>query len=213
MERILRYPFTMIGSDGEVPVFGQAAPHPRSYGTFARVLGRYVREKHIITLEDAVARMTGADRARLQLFDRGLLRPGMKADMAIFDPAAVADKATFEQPHQYAEGVLHVIVNGQAGAAGRQNDAGAAGPGALRSGQTIARSYSALNSKVSVLVRTTTRPGPSCFPSLKKILRRQWIPRAPASSAPARLQRPPPPLSAWRMRRTPVPPAAAARIR
>ena len=113
VERILRYPFTMIGSDGEVPVFGQAAPHPRSYGTFARVLGRYVREKHILTLEDAVHRMTGVTAARLQLFDRGLLRPGMKADLAIFDPAAVTDKATFEQPHQYAEGFVHVIVNGK----------------------------------------------------------------------------------------------------
>jgi dihydroorotase/N-acyl-D-amino-acid deacylase len=114
VERILRYPFTMIGSDGEVPVFGQAAPHPRSYGTFARVLGRDVREKHTITLEDAIHRMTGLTAARLKLFDRGLLRPGMKADLAIFDPAAIADKATFEMPHQYAEGVRHVIVNGKA---------------------------------------------------------------------------------------------------
>jgi dihydroorotase/N-acyl-D-amino-acid deacylase len=113
VERILRYPFTMIGSDGEVPVFGEAAPHPRSYGTFARVLGRYVREKHIITLEDAVHRMTGITAARLKLFDRGLLRPGMKADLAIFDPETVADQATFEKPHQYATGVRHVIVNGK----------------------------------------------------------------------------------------------------
>ena len=67
IERIMRYPFTMVGSDGEVPVFGQAAPHPRSYGTFARVLGVYVREKHIITLEDAVHRMSGVTAARLKL--------------------------------------------------------------------------------------------------------------------------------------------------
>jgi len=113
VERILRYPFTMIGSDGEVPVFGKAAPHPRSYGTFARVLGRYVREKHTLTLEDAIHRMTGLTATRLRLFDRGLLRPGMKADVAIFDPAAIADKATFDQPHQYAEGVVDVIVNGK----------------------------------------------------------------------------------------------------
>ena len=113
VERILRYPFTMIGSDGEIPVFGLAAPHPRSYGTFARVLGRYVREKHTITLEDAVHRMTGLTATRLKLFDRGLLRPGMKADVTIFDPAAIADKATFEQPHQYAVGVADVIVNGK----------------------------------------------------------------------------------------------------
>jgi dihydroorotase/N-acyl-D-amino-acid deacylase len=113
VERILRYPFTMIGSDGEITVFGQAAPHPRSYGTFARVLGRYVRERHTITLEDAVHRMTGITSARLKIFDRGLLRPGMKADITIFDPATIADKATFEKPHQYAEGVKDVIVNGQ----------------------------------------------------------------------------------------------------
>ena len=113
VERILRYPFTMVGSDGEVPVFGQAAPHPRSYGTFARVLGRYVREKRILTLEDAVHRMSGVTAARLKLFDRGLLRPGMKADVAIFDPATIADQATFEQPHQYAVGMAHVIVNGK----------------------------------------------------------------------------------------------------
>jgi dihydroorotase/N-acyl-D-amino-acid deacylase len=113
VERILRYPFTMIGSDGEVPVFGQAAPHPRSYGTFARVLGYYVREKQTITLEDAVHRMTGLTAARLKLFDRGLLRPGMKADLAIFDARTIADRATFERPHQYAEGVRDVIVNGK----------------------------------------------------------------------------------------------------
>jgi N-acyl-D-amino-acid deacylase len=113
VERILRYPFTMIGSDGEVPVFGQAAPHPRSYGTFARVLGLYVREKHVITLEDAVHRMTGITAARLQLFDRGVLRPGMKADLAIFDPQKIADTATFEKPHQYAVGVRDVVVNGK----------------------------------------------------------------------------------------------------
>ena len=113
VERILRYPFTMIGSDGEVPVFGQAAPHPRSYGTFARVLGRYVREKHTLTLEDAVHRMTGITATRLKLYDRGLLRPGMKADVSLFDPSTIADKATFDEPHQYAVGMVDVIVNGR----------------------------------------------------------------------------------------------------
>ena len=112
-ENILRYPFTMIGSDGEVPHFGVGAPHPRSYGTFARVLGRYVRERHTLTLEDAVHRMTGLPSARFKVFDRGLLRPGMKADVVIFDPATVADKATFENPHQYAVGFRDVIVNGK----------------------------------------------------------------------------------------------------
>jgi N-acyl-D-amino-acid deacylase len=111
--RILKYPGTMIASDGEVPIFGRANPHPRSYGTFARVLGVYVREQHVITLEDAVRKMSGFPAARLGLLDRGVLRPGMKADIAVFDAATVHDTATYEKPHQYAEGFSHVIVNGQ----------------------------------------------------------------------------------------------------
>ena len=113
VEQILKYPFTMIGSDGEIPEFGVGAPHPRSYGTFARVLARYVRERHTLTLEDAVHRMSGIPAQRLKLYDRGLIRPGMKADIAIFDPSVVADKATFEQPHQYATGFQYVLVNGK----------------------------------------------------------------------------------------------------
>jgi len=113
VERILRSRLTMIGSDGEIPIFGRGAPHPRSYGTFARVLGRYVRERRALTLEEAVRKMTSLPATRLKLADRGLLRPGMKADVAVFDPARVADKATFLQPHQYAEGFAHVLVNGK----------------------------------------------------------------------------------------------------
>jgi dihydroorotase/N-acyl-D-amino-acid deacylase len=113
LERILKHPATMIGSDGEIPIFGRAHPHPRSYGTFARVLAVYVRERHTITLEDAVRKMTSFPAARLGLLDRGLLRPGMKADITVFDPARVRDVATFEKPHQYAEGFSTVIVNGQ----------------------------------------------------------------------------------------------------
>src|SRR6266545_4745430 len=111
--RILRHPVTMIASDGEVPVFGRANPHPRSYGTFARVLGMYVRDKKVLTLEEAVRKMSAAPAARLGLSDRGVLRPGMKADIAVFDAATVRDTATFTRPHQYAEGFSHVIVNGQ----------------------------------------------------------------------------------------------------
>ena len=111
--RILRSPYTMIASDGEIPVFGQAAPHPRSYGTFARVLGVYVREKKILTLEDGVRRMSGYPAERLKLWDRGLLRPGMKADVVVFDPEKIADKAEFERPHQYSVGVRDVVVNGK----------------------------------------------------------------------------------------------------
>jgi N-acyl-D-aspartate/D-glutamate deacylase len=103
----------MIGSDGEIPIFGQANPHPRSYGTFVRVLGRYVRELKTISLEDAVHKMSAFPAQRIGLADRGVLREGLRADIAVFDPATVADRATFEQPHQYAVGVTQVIVNGQ----------------------------------------------------------------------------------------------------
>src|SRR5207249_1466058 len=84
-----------------------------SYGTFARILGRYVRDRKTITLEDAVHRMAGIPAARLKLFDRGLLRPGMKADVVVFDPTTVADKADFANPHQYAVDFRHVVVNGR----------------------------------------------------------------------------------------------------
>lgn len=111
--RIMRYPFTMIASDGGIPVFGSGAPHPRSYGTFARVLGRYVREMKVLTLEDAVRRMSAIPAARIGLSDRGILRPGLRADIVLFDPETVADTSTFAAPHQYATGVRHVFVNGK----------------------------------------------------------------------------------------------------
>lgn len=111
--RILKHPATMIASDGEVTNFGQASPHPRSYGTFARVLGRYVREQKALSLEEAIRKMTALPAARIGLADRGLLRPGLKADVVAFDPGRVADKATFESPHQYAEGFSLVVVNGE----------------------------------------------------------------------------------------------------
>ena len=111
--RIMKSPYTMIASDGDIPVFGQASPHPRSYGTFARVLGVYVRERHVISLEEAVRKMSGYPAARLKIWDRGLLRPGMKADVVVFDPATVGDRATYEQPHQYSAGFHEVIVNGK----------------------------------------------------------------------------------------------------
>jgi N-acyl-D-amino-acid deacylase len=111
--RILAHPAAMVASDGEVTFFGKAAPHPRSYGTFARVLAVYVREKKVISLEEAVKKMSSMPAARIGLTDRGVLRPGMKADMVVFDPSRVRDVATFEKPHQYAEGFAQVIVNGQ----------------------------------------------------------------------------------------------------
>jgi dihydroorotase/N-acyl-D-amino-acid deacylase len=112
VERIMVSPFTMIASDGEVPVFGEGVPHPRSYGTFARVLGRYVRERGLLSLEEAVRKMTALPAARFGLRDRGLVREGHLADLVVFDPGRILDRATFEAPHQYAEGVRLVLVNG-----------------------------------------------------------------------------------------------------
>ena len=111
LNRIIRHPLAMIASDGEVVVFGQAAPHPRSYGTFARVLAEYVRVRRTLTLPDAVRRMAAFPAQRLKLRDRGLLATGKMADVAVFNPATVADRSTFEQPQQYAEGFSRVIVN------------------------------------------------------------------------------------------------------
>ena len=112
VERILASPFTMVASDGEIPIFGEGKPHPRSYGTFARVLAVYVREKGLLTLEEAVRKMTSLPATRVGLSDRGLLRPGMKADLVVFDPVAIRDHATFEKPHAYATGISVVVVNG-----------------------------------------------------------------------------------------------------
>ncbi len=113
VERILKYPWTMIGSDGEVPIFGKGVLHPRSYGTFARVLGVYVRERQVLSLEDAIRKMSSFPAQRMGFADRGVLRPGLKADLVIFDPATVADRAVFGNPHQYAVGFSHVLVNGE----------------------------------------------------------------------------------------------------
>jgi N-acyl-D-aspartate/D-glutamate deacylase len=103
----------MVASDGGIPKFGEGVPHPRNYGTFSRVLGRYVRERKVITLEDAIRRMTSLPASRFRIFDRGLLRPGMKADVVVFDSGAVIDKADFAHPHQYSAGFHYVLVNGR----------------------------------------------------------------------------------------------------
>ena len=111
IERILKDPATMIGSDG-VPAFGSAKPHPRMTGTFPRILGRYVREKGVITLEEAIRKMTSLPAQTFGLFKKGVLRPGMDADLVVFDPNAVIDNATFEDPSQPPAGIHWVVVNG-----------------------------------------------------------------------------------------------------
>jgi N-acyl-D-amino-acid deacylase len=112
----LAQPWVIIGSDAEAydPAKAQGMTHPRSYGTFARMLGKYVREDHVLTLEDAVRKMTSATAARLGIRDRGTLRTGMFADVVVFDPATIIDRATYERPHQLAVGVDLVLVNGVA---------------------------------------------------------------------------------------------------
>jgi N-acyl-D-amino-acid deacylase len=113
VETIMASPLIAIASDSGVREFGVAQPHPRGYGTNARVLGKYVRERGIITLEDAVRKMTSLPALAFRFNDRGLLREGYLADIVIFDPETVIDRATFEKPHAYAEGFTHVFVNGQ----------------------------------------------------------------------------------------------------
>ncbi|MBI4906918.1 MAG: D-aminoacylase [Acidobacteria bacterium] len=112
VDRIMRYPNTAIASDGGVREFGQGMPHPRSYGTNARVLAEYVRNRKVLTLEDAIRRMTSLPARTFAFRDRGQVREGFAADLLIFDPAKVEDKATFQQPHAYTEGFDWVLVNG-----------------------------------------------------------------------------------------------------
>ena len=116
VERVLAHPRAMIGSDGLAVAadgpLSEGRPHPRYYGTFPRVLGRYARERGLFSQEQAVYRMTGRAAERLRLRDRGRVVPGLAADLVVFDPASVAERSTFEQPHQYPAGLPHVVVNG-----------------------------------------------------------------------------------------------------
>src|SRR6059036_1163481 len=113
----LVHPHVMIGSDGSslAPYgpLGEGKPHPRSYGTFPRVLGEYAREQRTLPLATAVHKMTGLPAARLGLRDRGVVRPGARADLVVFDARRVADRATYEDPHRYPDGIEHVVVNGR----------------------------------------------------------------------------------------------------
>lgn len=111
--RIMRHPMVGIASDASVNVPGQGVPHPRGYGNTVRVLGKYVRGEHVITLEDAVRKMTALPAAHFGFADRGLIKAGYAADLVVFDPKTVGDRATFEAPHAYPVGMPHVLVNGQ----------------------------------------------------------------------------------------------------
>jgi len=113
VKRIMAHPMTMIASDGRLNRLGDAVPHPRAYGTFPRVLGKYVREDKVLTLENAVNKITGMPAARLGLSDHGCLRVGCSANVTVFSAEKVRDVGSFEDPHHYPEGIPYVIVNGQ----------------------------------------------------------------------------------------------------
>ena len=113
----MQQPWVSVGSDGSALATSgplrTGVPHPRNFGTFPRVLGKYVREEHVITLEQAVHKMSGLTASQLHITDRGLIKNGLAADLVIFDPATVADRATFTDPFQYPVGIPTVIVNGR----------------------------------------------------------------------------------------------------
>jgi len=117
VRRQVALPWVGFGSDEGAPapegVFLKSNPHPRAYGNVARLLGRYVRDEHIIPLQEAVRRLSGLPAENLKLKRRGRLAPGYYADVVVFDPAKVQDHATFDKPHQYSTGVVHVFVNGR----------------------------------------------------------------------------------------------------
>lgn len=112
VRRIMQYPWTMISSDGGIGVPGEGHPHPRSYGAFARVLGHYVREEGVLTLEEAIRKMTSLPAWRIGQPERGRIAARAFADIVVFDPATITDHATFEDPHRFSTGVRHVLVNG-----------------------------------------------------------------------------------------------------
>jgi N-acyl-D-amino-acid deacylase len=112
VDRIMRHPHVSIASDSGVLAFGEGVPHPRGYGDNARVLGTYVRARQVISLEEAIRKMTSLPAAHFKIANRGLLKAGYAADLVVFDAKTVADAATFEAPHGYATGIPYVLVNG-----------------------------------------------------------------------------------------------------
>jgi N-acyl-D-amino-acid deacylase len=116
VKKQIAIPWLSFGSDEgsyePAGVFLKSNPHPRAYGNFSRVLGKYVREEKIISLQEAIRKLSKLPATNLKIKSRGELKTGNYADIVIFDPAKITDKATFEKPHQYAEGMIHVFVNG-----------------------------------------------------------------------------------------------------
>lgn len=113
VKRIMQYPFNMFASDASIRVINSGMPHPRGYGTNARVLGKYVRDEKLISLEEAIRRMSSLPAQKFQIKDRGLLKEGFAADIVVFDPATIRDLSTYENPHIYSKGVHYLLVNGR----------------------------------------------------------------------------------------------------
>jgi N-acyl-D-amino-acid deacylase len=113
VKAIMQYPFNMFASDASIRIYKQGNPHPRGYGTNARVLSKYVREEKVISLEEAIRRMTSLPASKFKLEGRGLLVEGYAADIVVFDEQQVKDLSTFEKPHQYSTGFKYVVVNGE----------------------------------------------------------------------------------------------------
>ena len=111
--RILRYPGSMIETDGDPIGFGQGFPHPRSYGSFPRVLARYVRELKVLTLEDAIRKMTSAPADQINQPARGRIKEGAFADIVVFDAEKIQDHATFTDPHRFSTGIVYLYINGR----------------------------------------------------------------------------------------------------
>ena len=111
--RIMQHPLSRIDTDGDPVSYGDGFPHPRSYGAFPRVLARYVRELEVLTLEEAVRKMTSMSADLYSLADRGRIEAGRFADLVVFDPDTIEDRSTFTDPHRYPVGIDHVLVNGE----------------------------------------------------------------------------------------------------
>lgn len=141
VKRIMQYPFNMFASDASIRIFGQGAPHPRGFGTNARVLAKYVRDEKVISLEEAVRRMTSLPAQKFGLKERGLLREGFAADIVIFNEATVQDLSTYEKPHAYSKGFEYVVVNGKLVVDGGQHTGTRSGRALRGQGMQPAKSF------------------------------------------------------------------------
>ena len=141
VKRIMQYPFNMFASDASIRVFNEGVPHPRGYGTNARVLSKYVREEKVISLEEAIRRMTSLPAQKFQLHGRGLLREGYAADIVLFNEKEVKDVSTFDKPHAYSKGFYYVIVNGILTVENQQHTGIRAGMALYGPGKTTLKAY------------------------------------------------------------------------